>query len=269
MIIDFHTHIFPDKIASKTINILSQIGGIPAQSDGTLDMLCKKMEHAGVDRSVALPVLTSPSQFESVLNFTISVNKAYECGEHRVLSFAGIHPLCENLPEKMKKIKSCGFKGIKIHPDYQQTYFDDERYIEILQLAKKHDLIVVTHAGVDAGYRGQSVRCTPDKVLQVLEKVGKIKLVLAHYGGSEMASQVYEKLAGVPVYFDTAYVLPDIDRETFVKIADKHGYDKILFATDSPWRDITEQVEILKSFNLGKENQEKIFYKNALTLLGE
>lgn len=269
MIIDFHTHIFPDKIASKTIEMLSSKGGIPAYSDGSLYGLIQRLKTAGAERSIALPVLTSPTQFESVLRFTTMVNQGYAVGEHGVLSFAGIHPLCDDISDKMKRIKECGFKGIKIHPDYQQTYFDNDRYIEILLLAKQYDLIVVTHAGVDGGYRDMPVRCTPDRILKVLDKVGQVKLVLAHYGSNEMASEVYDKLAGAPVYFDTAYVLPDMEREMFVKIANKHGYDKILFATDSPWRDISEQVKIIKSFDLGDENQDKIFYKNALKLLGE
>ena len=36
MIIDFHTHVFPDKIAEKTIAYLSKKGGIPAFSDGSV-----------------------------------------------------------------------------------------------------------------------------------------------------------------------------------------------------------------------------------------
>ena len=269
MIIDTHTHIFPDKIASKTIEILSSKANIPAHSNGSLSGLIEKLKLAKVERSVALPVLTMPTQYDSVLKFAQTVNQGYANGEHSVLSFAGIHPLCEDLEGKVKQIKECGFKGIKIHPDYQQTFFDDENYIKILLLAKKYDLIVVTHAGIDIGYRDQEVRCTPDRVLKVLDRVGEMKLVLAHYGASEMEDEVYDKLAGLPVYFDTAFVLPTISREKFIAIASKHGYDKILFATDSPWQDIAEQVKIIKNYELDKENQDKIFYKNALTLLGE
>ena len=41
----------------------------------------------------------------------------------------------------------------------------------------------------------------------------------------------------------------------------------MLFATDCPWREIKDDVEILKSFNLDKEVEDKIFYKNAVKLL--
>ncbi|MBR2989026.1 MAG: amidohydrolase family protein [Clostridia bacterium] len=269
MIIDFHTHIFPDKIARKTVDYLSNLGGIPAHADGTLVDLLAKLDEASVERSVTLPVLTSPKQYDSVLNYAQSVNAHFYAGKHGVLSFAGIHPLCEDLEGKMAQIKALGFKGIKIHPDYQGVYFDDECVKKVLRLAVKHDLIVVTHAGVDVGFKDQPVRCTPDRVLKALEDAPGVKLVLAHYGASEMEDEVFEKLAGLPVYFDTAYILEHIDKEKFIAIADKHGYDKILFATDSPWKNIAKQVEIIRSYGLSKENQDKIFYKNALKLLGE
>ena len=47
-IIDFHTHAFPDKIAGKTIEMLSQKAGIPAHSDGTAQGLRKVLESAGI-----------------------------------------------------------------------------------------------------------------------------------------------------------------------------------------------------------------------------
>jgi predicted TIM-barrel fold metal-dependent hydrolase len=91
--------------------------------------------------------------------------------------------------------------------------------------------------------------------------------VLAHCGGNELFEDVFNVLAGKNIYFDTAFILDYINKETFINILEKHGEDKILFATDSPWRDIKKDVEIVKSLNLKKEVEDKIFYKNALRLL--
>ena len=267
MIIDFHTHVFPDKIAKRTIEILSQKGGILPHSDGTVNGLLDKMGKAGVDISVTLPVLTSPSQFESVNRFALELNESYKDGEKKLISFAGIHPHCENIGEKMTFIKKSGFLGIKLHPDYQDTFFDDERYIEILNYAKELDLIAVTHAGVDIAFRS-CVHCTPERALNVIQKVGHKKLVLAHLGGSELPEEVIDRLCGEDVYFDTAFVLKHTPRETFTRMLRKHGEDKILFATDSPWSDIQEDVNIIKSYGLTKTLEDKIFRENARLLLG-
>ena len=53
-----------------------------------------------------------------------------------------------------------------------------------------------------------------------------------------------------------------------MKILKKHGEDKILFGSDSPWSDIAADVNILRSFGLSKETEEKILCTNAKKLLG-
>ena len=268
MIIDLHTHIFPDKIAQKTIEHLSNKGGIPPYSDGSANGLIERMTEAGVDISISLPVMTSPSQFDSINRFAIEINEKYKNEQRRIISFGGIHPKCDDIEGKMAFIKESGFLGVKIHPDYQETFIDDEGYLKIITLAKKLDLIVVTHAGVDGGYLGMPVRCTPDRVKDVIAKTGHSKLVLAHLGANEMHSEVIDKLCGMDVYLDTAYVLRFVGEDVFKKILEKHGEDKILFATDSPWSDMKNDIAILKSFSLGKDIEEKILYKNAKKLLG-
>ena len=109
MIIDFHTPIFPDKMAGRTISLLSEKGGIPPFSDGTLSGLIERMERAQTDVSVTLPVLTSPAQFDSVNRFAKEVNGAFADKKRRLISFAGIHPECEDIDAKMSCIKKSGF----------------------------------------------------------------------------------------------------------------------------------------------------------------
>lgn len=268
MIIDFHTHIFPDKIAQKTIEYLSKKGGVPPFSCGTEAGLTERMREASVDISVTLPVITNPSQFDSVNRFASAINEKYKASQRRLISFAGIHPDCDNIEDKMKFISNSGFLGVKIHPDYQETYINDERYIKILECARERDLIVVTHSGVDVAYPDMPAKCTPSLVKEVIKKVPGTKLVLAHLGASEMAEEVYDLLCGEDVYFDTAYVLRFTDAYTFKRIVKKHGEDKILFATDSPWSSIKGDLDILRSFDLPAKTLEKILYKNAKSLLG-
>ena len=52
MIIDFHTHVFPEKIAAATVSALEKNGNTPAFSDGTVSGLIGQMQRAGVDISV-------------------------------------------------------------------------------------------------------------------------------------------------------------------------------------------------------------------------
>jgi predicted TIM-barrel fold metal-dependent hydrolase len=268
MIIDFHTHIFPEKIAKATIDALEKRSNGHASTDGTVEGLMKELSKANVDIGIALPVLTKPTQFDSVARFAIRVNEKFASEDRKIISFAGIHPKCDNIKEKMKFLKDNGIKGVKIHPDYQDTFIDDEGYIEILKCAKDLDMIVVTHAGVDDGYVGEPIKCPPELCKKVIEKVEHNKLVLGHYGGHKQWENVLELLCDFDVYFDTAFTLHEISEDLFKKILNRHGEDKILFATDCPWRDISEDLKILFSYNLEKTVLNKILYKNAIKLLG-
>ena len=271
MTVDFHTHVFPDKIAEATVSMLEISGNTPAFSNGSVSGLVGQMQRAGVDISVNLPVLTKPTQFDSILKFAKAINDSLSDSEKtpRIISFAGMHPDIEDYEEKLRLVKESGILGIKIHPDYQGTFFDDERYVRILAEAKRLDLITVTHAGLDGAYVGQPIKCTPKRVMNLLDKIGGYsKLVLAHMGGNQLFPEVYSTLAGEDVYFDTAYTLQFFSEKDFKKMAEKHGIERILFATDSPWRDQTVDSTILRSYSLDKSDEKKIFSENAIKLLG-
>ena len=264
MIIDFHTHIFPDKIAHRTIEHLSQVGGIQPASDGTLEGLKNSMKETGVDLSVILPVVTKPEQFDNVNRFAKEINDIYK--GNTLLSFGGIHPDCTDYKHKLRQIKEMGLKGIKIHPDYQGVMIDDKRFMNIIEYADALDLIIITHAGIDIGLP-EPVHCPPDKMRTVYDKIKPKKMVLAHYGGWKQWEMVYDYLAGTEMYFDTAFTLDFIENEWFYKILDKHGAKRILFATDSPWSDAKKGIDYIRQLNIPEESKNMILYENAQKLL--
>ena len=85
--IDFHTHIFPDRIAESTLNILKVKCETEPETDATAAGLRESSRKAGVDCSVILPVATRPGQFTSINRFAEQFK-----GDDRLLSFGGIHP---------------------------------------------------------------------------------------------------------------------------------------------------------------------------------
>lgn len=263
MIIDFHTHIFPDRVAPKTIPFLEQRSGITAATDGTLTGLLHSMEQSGVNLSVIMPVVTKPSQFDSINAFAKSIN---ENSKGEVLSFGGIHPDCEDYKEKLEYIKSLGLPGIKIHPDYQGVFIDDVRYMRIIEYASELDLIILTHAGVDIGLP-EPVHCPPDKMRKVIDAIHPKKLVVAHFGGWRQWEMVYDYLAGENVYFDSAFTFDYITTEMFLKIWEKHDKSKILFATDSPWGSASKNIAQINVLPLTAQEKEAILSGNAKKLL--
>ena len=261
MIIDFHTHMFPDKIAAGAIaHLASIIEQAHPYTDGTYAGLKRVTEESGVDISIALPIVTKPKQFESINRFAANYQ------EGNVISFGSIHPESEDYKSQLQFIKNLGLKGIKFHPDYQETNFNDIGYKRIISYATELGLIVVTHAGMDP-LSPEKVHCTVPMIREVIDDVQPEKLVLAHMGGHMRWDEVEELIVGRNVYFDTGVVLDKMDLNQCLRMIKNHGADKILFGTDMPWSGQKEYIEIIQGMNLTADEKEKIFYKNAMHLL--
>ena len=266
MIIDMHTHIWPDKIAGKTVEKLESIGQIKAHTDGTVRGLQESMQRAGIDYSVVLPVVTRPEQFDTVTSFAEEVNK-----QEKMISFGGIHPKDTEYKEHLRVIKEKGLLGIKLHPDYQKTFFDDIEYLRVVEYALEIGLVVLVHAGLDIGLPSP-IHCTPERVMRVYEEL-KLennvdnKLILAHTGGFGCWQQVLEKLVGRKLYFDISYSIPIISEELLLQIIKKHGSSRIMFGSDSPWGDQETAITDVKALPLSNKEKEEILSGTARRLL--
>ena len=67
MLIDFHSHCFPDKIAAgAVVKIGGKAGGLVPHTDGSLDGLTALMKQQNVDRFVVLNIATNEKQMTAV-----------------------------------------------------------------------------------------------------------------------------------------------------------------------------------------------------------
>ena len=278
MIIDFHTHTFPDKIAEAAVTALEKSGNTRRHTAGTNSSLMESMKRSGVDMSVILPVVTNPAKTSHINQRAAEVNET--TAVTGLLSFGGIHPLAENTNELLEECAALGLKGIKLHPDYYGVDFSDIRMKRIIARASELGLIVITHAGIDVGLYPPEC-CSIDSILEVMRDVAPDKLVLAHMGGWMNWQEVTDRLSHLPVWIDTAYSIGEIDwldkenhkdyhmmsDEMFVTMVHAFGSEKVLFATDSPWSDQEDYVARVRNMDLNEEEKENIFHKNAQKLL--
>ena len=280
MVIDFHTHTFPDAIAASTLKKLSGVSHSAPFTDGTGAGLAASMAEAGVDLSVVLPVATSPRQVRHINEAAALANR--RTAETGLFSFGCIHPDCENWREELDRIAALGLKGVKLHPVYQGVDLDDPRYLRILTRAGELGLVAVTHAGVDIGYP-DAANCLPRVLLRAVRQAGPVKLVAAHMGGWKRWEEALELLADTSVYLDTSfstgfiaplddgYYTPEqlrlLDGEGFVRMVRGFGAERILFGTDSPWSGQRESVEWLRALPLAEGEKAAILGGNARRLL--
>ena len=277
MIIDFHTHIFPEKIASRAISGMQAVSHAAAFCDGTLAGLRASMGSAGIAYSVVLPVATNPAKLTSMNDAAIALN-----GKDGIFHFGAVHPLAENWKQELERIAAAGIKGIKIHPHYQETDIDDIRYLRLLGRAAELGLLTVMHSGLDIGYPGV-VRCSPAMTASALNQLGKIPIILAHMGGWKNWDQVADLLGPTGCMLDTAISigqivpldpdhyrpeeLPLLDDTGFCSLVRAFGSKRILFGTDSPWADQKAEVARIRNIPLTEAEKEDILWKNAGRLL--
>ena len=269
MIIDFHTHAFPEKIAEKAIRKLEegmiQAQGelsLPANTDGTLSGLIKSMAESGVDISVVMPIATTPTQHRTINNFAAEITD-----NKRIFSFGSLHPMQEDWEETLSYIAEEGRKGIKLHPEFQDFFVDEPVIIDIVKKAKELGLYVLFHCGADLGFH-PPVKCTPERLRKVIDKCGGDNIIAAHLGGFKMWEDVKTYLAGTPIIMDTSMTSGFLDKDLFREIVDIHGANKILFGSDSPWQTPKDALDKLLSLGLANEEIELVTHKNAERILG-
>ncbi len=260
--IDFHTHIFPDKIASRAIDKLSGAANLLPHTNGTLSDTLRNMRANGISKSVVLAIATSEKQMTSVNDFAASIDD-----EEEIISFGSVFPLCGSALDELKRIKALGLKGIKLHPEYQEFEVADKRVFPIYEFCAQNDLIISFHAGYDLAYMH---RCngTPKSLSVVAKSFPNLKMVCAHMGGFRMWREVSECLAGLQnVWFDTSFICNDMSKQQFFEIYNRHNPEQILFGSDLPWHEGNDECKFIERLGLSDLELASIYHINAIQLL--
>lgn len=259
-IIDFHVHIYPDSVAAKVAATI----GLPEEAKHperlTAEGITAAAKRAGVTLSVNLPVATKAEHVENTNRYVRSMPEG-------VISFAALHPDTPNKREVLTCLKAEGFKGIKFHPEFQNFALEEERMREAWEAMSDLGLIAVFHAGGDRCFP-PPYHTSPRTFVDFAKKYPKLKIVAAHMGGYMMWYETELELAGkADIYLDTSWMTAMCDAKQLVRTIRKHGADKILFASDSPWREPKDDIAAILALPLEDEEKEMILHKNAERLL--
>lgn len=279
MMIDFHTHVFPETIAARAIDKLSAASGTPPYADGTEAGLLRSMRKAGIGRAVLLPVATRAESCAHINDALLAAPQT-----DALIRFGAMHPDCGSWRAELERLKARGIRGIKLHPVYQDVEFDDLRFLRILDRAGELGLLVVTHAGDDIGFPGVT-RCEPERIASALRQVGPVRLIAAHMGGWQNWERAGELAQFPNVSVDTSFSLGTLettrggrfqgraqallDEERFVSLVRCFGASRVLFGTDSPWSDQADSLARIRALPLQDDELQAILGLNAARLLGK
>ena len=261
MILDMHTHAFPDAIAAKALPKLASICGCPYETDGTLAGTQAKMKEWGVDAFALMHIATTPTQHTSVNNWAASIQKG------NVFCFGSVHPNAENPTEEIRRIHELGLKGIKFHPDYQEFMVDDPRVFPLYEEAAALHLPVTFHTGRDP-LSPDLIHAPAEKMARIADLFPQMTIIAAHMGGMSTPEEADAFLVGKPnVYLDTAFISHFLTPEQAAPMMRRHGLNRILFASDSPWSRSCDELDFLQQCGFTSSELELILGENARRLL--
>lgn len=260
MIIDAHTHIFPDAQAKTILANTCRMFNVRTYGSATASDLLNRMDENGISFSVIHMVAPGPSAVRDLNTWLIKLN------QDRFIKFATLHPLYKDYRSEISRLKDTGVQGVKFQPDVQGFYPDDKKAMYPLYetLARK-GLKVMFHVGGEP-LPSPDNRSRPDMIARIADDFPELVIIGAHLGGLNMWDDVYRLMAGKDnIYLESSLSYPYIKPQIAEKIMRKHGIEKIFFGTDYPFASITDALTAARAVPfLTPEEKHNILGKNAL-----
>ncbi len=258
MIIDFHAHIYPEKIAEKASKNIGVFYHTDMRYNGSPDQLIASGRKIGVAKYIVHSTATAAHQVESINNYIISEVNLHQ----EFVGFGTIHPDYEDFEKELRRIKSLGLHGIKWHPDFQQFQVDTPQMDDVYEVIASLRMPILVHAG-DYRYDFSG----PKRIAHVLEKHPSLVVVAAHFGGYTEWDAACDYLVGKKVWFDTSSTLWKLPISKADSMIAAHGYENFLFGSDYPMWDHEDELQRFMRLHLTAEQRDAILYKNAERLL--
>lgn len=140
------------------------------------------------------------------------------------------------------------------------------------ELCQKMGVPVLFHTGENSGDSECAKWNDPKYIVQVAEKYPNLKTIITHYYWPRL-DYCYETTKNIPnIYFELAALADEevVEKsggmEKIKEILKKTISDRpnnIIFGTDWPMCKIENHIKLVKSLELKKDIEEKIFWKNS------
>jgi len=253
-LVDIHAHVYPQKISEKAVAATGTFYFIPMQKDGSPEYLVKSVEETPITHTLINSVATTTKQVASINTFI-----ADSCAQNP--AFFGLLTIHQDTEDKMAVMQegiAQGLRGIKIHPDMQQTNIDDDRFMEMYAAAEKLGLPVMIHTG---DYRYDFSH--PRRLKRVLHEFPHLVVDAAHFGGWSIYDLGYEILGDEQCFVDTSSAFKFLGRRRSRELIELYGADRVMFGSDFPMWSPQKELEFLQSLELSPLDFEKITWRNA------
>ena len=167
----------------------------------------------------------------------------------------------EMVPELERCFDQLGCRYIKIYPHYVRVSQEDPMYYPIFEFASDRNLTVMSHGWHYFDPEDVSIR---KRYETLLKRFPKVTWVIAHGGSGSRRSIVEAARELPPIYLETC---GGARPGAFDYVVESVGADRVLFGSDMPLLDGTQQIAKIVQAGISAEDKRKILGLNAKRLL--
>ncbi len=278
MIIDAHTHIFPEEVCRRREDFFADepafrlLYDSPKAKMVTPEELVGALDEEGVEAAV---VLGFPWRQEKLWRRHHEViQEAMRRFPRRLAGFCAVHLLSPGAPREVERCLSAGFKGVGELAWYLEDLGSALTTVlgPIAELCQHYRVPLLLHTNDPVGhtYPGKAPMSLPE-LYRAIKTFPEIDWILGHWGGGlpfyglmkKEAPEVFRR-----VYFDTA-ASPYLYRPEIYRLGmEMAGPEKILFGSDYPLLPPSRYLKEIEGTDLSEEWREMLLGKNAAKLLG-
>jgi predicted TIM-barrel fold metal-dependent hydrolase len=260
MIIDAHTHIWPDKIAARALEG-NPVPGLSARGDGTVGGLIDDMATSGVDLSCCLAIANEARHVDRVNEFAAGL------ASDKCLPFGTVH-VDLSVEENLAILAKHGIERVKIHPLFQDYGLDHPRLWELFE-AFGSDIAVITHVG-EGGDAYRNSLSNPRMIRDISRQFPELRLMACHFGGYKILDEAEEMLDGADVVLETSWppTLATLQPDRVRRLIQRHGAERVVFGSDWPMTSPAEEIRAIEALGLSDDETKLVLGGTLARLLG-
>ncbi len=265
MIFANHAHIFPQEL----------------RKEGTVPVLLEYLAECEIDKAVAFApfqMRLDEAAFGKEANGWLEKQLG---GDGRLVGFGTVDFRKDNVADQVRNIKELGFKGIKVHPAYQEVSVVGEKAFELYAEAEKSGLFLSFHTGIHWHRIKDYAPVLFDEVAYCFPE---LKFSMEHIGGysffnealavmcnnSRKGNNVYAGWTSIAFDENGLAGIWSISDEQLLTLLNQTGYENSIFGLDFPYKNVKmtkDAIQRIKSLPISEEAKAAILGDNLARAL--
>ncbi len=293
MLIDSHTHLVTFQMIERMIKRFDRIHpGIGKKvlkkshrvitaefveflKKASVESLAKKwlseLDRNGVDHAIFLPISGALDELDEFVSLHPERFSAYVYLDDPTTKAA--------VKNFRKRVKSGGFRGLKLYPSIQQVSAADKKMFPLYEAAAELNVPILFHFGITFAPVADYRYTNPMDLYLPSRLFPDTRFIIAHFGAGYFRELLLLGFHAQNIHVDTSgtnnwrLYMPKVPplKDIFKRTIEVYGAEKVLFGTDSMLNDkagyrthiLSEQRKALHSLRIKKEDREKILGGNA------